>query len=144
MRISRIRRYVPEHHLLPPRHVPVPRGHRPAGTLRHARGRGGASRPRRPLRTWLFPSGMRGLLPRQGEELHEPTQWSDRRVLASGAFDRFWAEYCYLFMDGEWLCSDGDGWTPVTDCVIYPLFPVLPALNPIFCHSLFCLSSASG
>ena len=47
------------------------------------------------------------------EELHTPTQWSDRWVLAREAFDRFWANYCYLFMDGGWLCSDGGGWTPV-------------------------------
>ena len=31
------------------------------------------------------------------------------------AFDRFWAEYCYLFMDGVWFCSDGNGWQPVAD-----------------------------
>lgn len=36
-------------------------------------------------------------------------------VLAREAFDRFWANYCYLFMDGVWLCSDGGGWTPVAD-----------------------------
>ncbi len=53
-------------HLLPPRHVPVPRGCRAGGTLRHARGRGGSSRPRRPLRSRQFPRGMRGVLPRQG------------------------------------------------------------------------------
>jgi hypothetical protein len=60
------RRRIMSLHLLPPRHVPVPRGRRPAGTLRHARGRGGASRPWRPLRPRLFPRGMRGVLPRQG------------------------------------------------------------------------------
>ena len=36
------------------------------------------------------------------------------KLFVREAFDRFWAEYCYLFMDGEWLCSDG-GWTPVAD-----------------------------
>ena len=51
----------------------------------------------------------------RGEELHTPTQWSDRWVLAREAFDRFWAEYCYLFMDGGWFCSDGNGWQPVAD-----------------------------
>ena len=51
----------------------------------------------------------------RGEELHTPTHWSDRRVFAREAFDRFWANYCYLFMDGEWFCSDGGGWTPVAD-----------------------------
>ena len=51
----------------------------------------------------------------RGEELHKPTHWSDRWVLAREAFDRFWANYCYLFMDGVWLCSDGGGWTPVAD-----------------------------
>ena len=53
-------------HLLPPRHVPVPRRRRAAGILRHERGHGGASRPRRSLRPRLFPRGMRGVLPRQG------------------------------------------------------------------------------
>ena len=42
-------------------------------------------------------------------------QWSDRWVLAREAFDRFWANYCYLFMDGGWFCSDGGGWQPVAD-----------------------------
>ena len=51
----------------------------------------------------------------RGEELHKPTHWSDRWVLAREAFDRFWANYCYLFMDGGWFCSDGGGWTPVAD-----------------------------
>ena len=51
----------------------------------------------------------------RGEELHKPTQWSNRWILAREAFDRFWAEYCYLFMDGGWLCSDGNGWQPVAD-----------------------------
>ena len=51
----------------------------------------------------------------RGEELRKPTQWSDRWVLAREAFDRFWAEYCYLFMEGGWFCSDGGGWTPVAD-----------------------------
>ena len=50
----------------------------------------------------------------RGEELHEPTQWSGR-CLAREALDRFWASYCYLFMDGGWFCSDGGGWTPVAD-----------------------------
>ena len=31
------------------------------------------------------------------------------------AFDRFWAEYCYFFLDGEWFCSDGNGWQPGAD-----------------------------
>jgi hypothetical protein len=44
---------------------------------------------------------------------HLPAVWSDRWVLASEAFDRFWAEYSYLFMDGKWLCFDGGGWTPL-------------------------------
>ena len=51
----------------------------------------------------------------RGEELHKPTHWSDRWVLAREAFDRFWANYCYLFMDGVWLYSDCGGWTPVAD-----------------------------
>ena len=32
-----------------------------------------------------------------------------RRSTASGAV------YSYLFMDGEWLCSDGGSWTPVAE-----------------------------
>ncbi len=51
----------------------------------------------------------------RGEELHEPTQWSDRWVLAREAFDRFWACYTYLYMDGEWFCSDGGGWQPISE-----------------------------
>ena len=51
----------------------------------------------------------------RGEELHKPTQWCDRWQLSREAFDRFWANYCYLFMDGGWFCSDGGGWTPVAD-----------------------------
>ena len=53
----------------------------------------------------------------RGEELHKPTHWSDRWVLAREAFDRFWAEYCYLFMDGGWFCSDGNGWMPLQPVV---------------------------
>ena len=52
----------------------------------------------------------------RGEELHKPTHWSDRWVLAREAFDRFWANYCYLFMDGVWLYSDCGGWSPLPTC----------------------------
>ena len=51
----------------------------------------------------------------RGEELHEPTQWADRWVLAREAFDRFWANHCYLFMDGAWHVSAGQGWMPVAE-----------------------------
>ena len=51
----------------------------------------------------------------RGEELREPTQWADRWQLSREAFDRFWANYCYLFMDGEWHVSAGQGWMPVAE-----------------------------
>ena len=51
----------------------------------------------------------------RGEELHTPTQWSDRWQLSREAFDRFWANYCYLFMDGVWHVSAGRGWMPVAE-----------------------------
>ncbi len=51
----------------------------------------------------------------RGEELNEPTKWADRWILARKASDYFGVNYVYLFMDGEWLCSDGGGWTPVAD-----------------------------
>ena len=51
----------------------------------------------------------------RGEELHEPTHWSDRWQLSREAFDRFWANYCYLFMDGVWHVSAGQGWMPVAE-----------------------------
>ena len=38
-----------------------------------------------------------------------------RKLFVSEAFDRFWANYCYLFIDGEWFCSDGGGWMPVAE-----------------------------
>lgn len=49
----------------------------------------------------------------RGEELHAPTQWSDRWQLAREAFDRFWANYSYLLIDGVWHVSDGGPWIPV-------------------------------
>ena len=51
----------------------------------------------------------------RGEELHEPTHWSNRWVIAREAFDRFWANYAYLFLDGVWHVSAGQGWMPVAD-----------------------------
>ena len=51
----------------------------------------------------------------RGEELHKLTQWCDRWQLSREAFDRFWANYCYLFMDGEWHVSAGRGWMPVAE-----------------------------
>ena len=48
----------------------------------------------------------------RGEELHEPTLWADRWQRSHEAFDRFWANYCYLFMDGEWHVSAGQSWLP--------------------------------
>ena len=43
--------------------------------------------------------------------------FANSAVLASGceAFDRFWANYCYLFMDGAWHVSAGQGWMPVAE-----------------------------
>lgn len=49
----------------------------------------------------------------RGEELHEPTPWSDRWQLAREAFDRFWANYVYLFMDGKWFVTDNGPWEEV-------------------------------
>jgi len=43
----------------------------------------------------------------RGEELHEPTQWADRWQLSRETFDRFWANYAYLFMVGAWHISAG-------------------------------------
>ena len=54
----------------------------------------------------------------RGEELHDPTLWFNRWQLSREAFDRFWAEYCYLFMDGGWFCSDGGGWMPVAELLV--------------------------
>ncbi|MBO4511173.1 MAG: hypothetical protein J5746_00250 [Victivallales bacterium] len=43
--------------------------------------------------------------------------FANSAVLASGceAFDRFWANYCYLFMDRGWHVSAGQGWMPVAE-----------------------------
>ena len=49
----------------------------------------------------------------RGEEFHAPMPWGDRWQLAREAYDRFWANYSYLLMDGIWHVSDGGPWDPV-------------------------------
>ena len=61
------------------------------------------------------PAGCEAYSRDRGEELHKLTQWCDRWQLSREAFDRFWANYCYLFMDGEWHVSAGRGWMPVAE-----------------------------
>ena len=63
----------------------------------------------------VLASGCEACCRERGEELHKPTQRSDRWQLSRETFDRFWANYCYLFMDGEWFCSDGGGWIPIAE-----------------------------
>ena len=77
-------------HLLPPRHVPAPRGRRT--TAHYA--------TREAVEALLSLGDLSALgcslaeceayYRDRGEELHKPTHWSDRWVLAREAFDRFW------------------------------------------------------
>lgn len=40
-----------------------------------------------------------------GEVLYEPTVWDNRDVMSEKAYDFCWAEYVYVFSNGEWLVS---------------------------------------
>ncbi len=54
----------------------------------------------------------------RGEKYQEPVVWDNADTMLKNAEDRFWAEYCYLFKDGEWYFDttyDPKGWRLVKD-----------------------------
>lgn len=54
----------------------------------------------------------------RGEKFRPPKLWHDANYLLSKASDDYWAEYVYLFRNGEWYVDstyEPHGWRPVAD-----------------------------
>lgn len=55
-----------------------------------------------------------------GEKLRAPTVWNSAEEMLSQASDKFWAEYCYLFREGNWYVDSTyqrRGWRLVSEAL---------------------------
>ncbi len=54
----------------------------------------------------------------RSEKYQDPVVWDNADTMLKNASDMFWAEYCYLFKDGEWYFDktyEPKGWRLVKD-----------------------------
>lgn len=52
----------------------------------------------------------------RGEAFRSPVVWADANDMLSRAADKYWADYVYLFRNGDWLFDtpyQPQGWRPV-------------------------------